>query len=286
MSSLLPPDRDVARVRLGLMIKNLRRQRGFSVTAVARETGFTRGRIGDLEAGSWRRRLTEEEFERLIGQLRPSDQERHQLLVQYKMTGVSRNSYTSIVHHGVDLKQMEILERERLARRIRVFEPFIVPGPLQTDEYAYAVFRGLGIPESQASAARAVRAVRREVLNDRSVQFDFIVGEAGLYTQPGSRAVARGQLRSLLGIQHSPNVRLAVIPTMAGIPLSATNAFTVIDESYVTAETTLSEQRTEDPGSIDSYLDVFRELELRAVYFPALASILAGVMAHFTGAAR
>lgn len=285
MSSLLPPERDIARVRLGLMLKNLRRQKDLSITTVARETGFTRVRVSDLEAGLWRRSLTEEEFGRLVRQLRPSDQERHQLLVQYTMTGVPEDSYASIVHHGVDLKQMEILERERLARHIRVFEPFIVPGPLQTDEYASAVFLGLRIPEPQASAAKSVRAVRREVLNDRSIHFDFIVGEAGLYTQPSSREVARNQLRHLLGIQHAPNLRLAVIPTTAGIPLSATNAFTVIDESYVTAETTLSEQRTEDPESIDSYLEVFRELELQAVHFPALATVLTRAVAHFTGAA-
>jgi hypothetical protein len=264
------------------MLKNLRRQKGLTATKVARDTGFTRSRLGELEAGSWRH-LTEEDFDRLVRQLRPTEHERHQLLVQYTMTGVSSSSYSSIVHHGVDLKQIEILERERTARRIRVFEPFIVPGPLQTGEYTRSVFLGLGIPESQAAAAGSVRAARRDLLTDGSIQFDFVVGETGLYTQPGGPTVAREQLRFLMGTQNLPNVRLSVIPTSAGVPLSATNAFTVIDESYVTAETTLSEQQTEDPDSIGSYLGVFRDLEQRAVLFPALANILARAIEFYSG---
>ena len=104
------------------------------------------------------------------------------------------------------------LEADALA--IRVFAVQVVPGLVQTPDYARAVIAA-GRPE--LSAVQADRLVcaqlrRQEVLGEPApAEFRLVLDESVLLRRVGSRAVMAGQLRHLAGLAGHPAVTLQVL---------------------------------------------------------------------------
>jgi transcriptional regulator with XRE-family HTH domain len=108
---------------------------------------------------------------------------------------------------------------EAEARTLHNFEALLVPGLLQTPEYARAsLLDVVPIPEERIEQLVRVRAERQRILtrawsdDGEPVQFWAVIDEAALRREVGGRAVMRGQLRRLLELCELPNVTLQVIP--------------------------------------------------------------------------
>lgn len=87
---------------------------------------------------------------------------------------------------------------ERTARRITNVEPLLLPGMLQTADYARSIMMSAGATQGEADQRVTYRMGRRDVLTRRNpVQFHAIVGEAALRYPPCDPAVMAEQLRAL-----------------------------------------------------------------------------------------
>lgn len=122
---------------------------------------------------------------------------------------------------------------EEAASVIRLWRPLLVPGLLQTEEYARAVIE-VGIEErSPAEIEKRVKArIARQTLLSRPTAPEFlaIVGEAALRHQIGGPKVMREQLRALVGIaRRRPNVSVRVLPFKAGASIGLEGAFTHLE---------------------------------------------------------
>ncbi|WP_165986283.1 helix-turn-helix transcriptional regulator [Streptomyces sp. YIM 98790] len=130
---------------------------------------------------------------------------------------------------GVLASMKEDLERVRFPARFRDFakwekdaisvygySPLLVPGLLQTEDYARAVIGGNCPPlDPETIEERVTGRIARQRLLDRRppVVFGFVIEESVLRRPVGGRDVMRRQLAALLERGRQPHVSLQVMPT-------------------------------------------------------------------------
>jgi hypothetical protein len=147
---------------------------------------------------------------------------------------------------------------EAEASEIRAYEPELVPGLLQTEEYARAIIR-LGRPADTAGEIDrrvGVRMTRQQVLDrDDPPIMRVVLNEGAVRRLVGSPQVMRGQLHKLADQRARSNVLIQVLPFAAGEHPAMSGPFTILafpeegDRGVVTLEnmaSTLSLEREED----------------------------------------
>ncbi|MEV0153518.1 helix-turn-helix transcriptional regulator [Micromonospora sp. NPDC050686] len=117
-------------------------------------------------------------------------------------------------------------EEER-AVRLCYFEPCLVPGLLQTEEYARAVVSAGGLYRSDRVEHLVSLRMSRQRLLHRSdpPECVFVIDESALHRPVGGRAVMDRQLGSLLEAVELPQVRLHVLPLGVGAHASMGGGF-------------------------------------------------------------
>lgn len=120
---------------------------------------------------------------------------------------------------------------EGLAEAEFVFEPIMVPGLLQTEEYAQAITEATGFVRRDHSerfvAFRRTRAQR--LANDEPLTLHAVIGEAALRLNVGTPEVRRTQLRHLLALAKLPTVTIQVLRPEDGPHVANTGQFVVLD---------------------------------------------------------
>jgi transcriptional regulator with XRE-family HTH domain len=108
---------------------------------------------------------------------------------------------------------------EREAKRLRSFEPSLVPGLLQTEEYARAVFSArFGATDLEIDEQVAARLKRQEILaREDPPAFWVILDEAALRRPVGGRHVMREQVAHLLTASRRPATSVQIISSEIGV---------------------------------------------------------------------
>jgi transcriptional regulator with XRE-family HTH domain len=165
---------------------------------------------------------------------------------------------------------------ESSASIIRNFEPLLVPGLLQTEEYAREVINAVEYNNPQRIDALVdLRIQRQEILVKQPAgEFHFIMDEAVIRRVVGGPNVARRQLRHIMEIAELPNVTIRVAPFTAGmyprlrVPYVLFEFPDVEDEDVLYLENPLGEfiVRENSPEVKDridpvNYLGIFWQLE-------------------------
>jgi transcriptional regulator with XRE-family HTH domain len=105
------------------------------------------------------------------------------------------------------------------ARSISDYESLIVPGLLQTEEYAHHIVRNLE-PETPGEVVERrvrVRMERQALLHKPDpIRLWAIVDEAALHRVVGSPSTMRAQLHHLLKMAYEPRITIQVVPFAAG----------------------------------------------------------------------
>ena len=109
-------------------------------------------------------------------------------------------------------------EKEAAARRLRSFELVVIPGLLQTEEYAGAVLSTqIGASEEEISDAVAGRIARQRILDrDNPPELWSIIDEGVLQRPIGSRQIMRDQLKHVAEMARRSRILVQVIPLSAG----------------------------------------------------------------------
>ncbi|MFJ8605467.1 helix-turn-helix domain-containing protein [Streptomyces shenzhenensis] len=152
---------------------------------------------------------------------------------------------------------------------IRAWEESVIPGMLQTADYARAVFlRYAELYGSTRDTDEAVRARmrRQEWLYAAGRRFHALVWEAALHALVCPPSTLAAQLDRLAGVIGMDTVELGIIPLTASLKVPAANGFWVLDERLVIAEDWHAELWLDDADSIATYLRVWKTLQESAVY--------------------
>lgn len=123
---------------------------------------------------------------------------------------------------------------EERATQIRSFDPNVVPGSLQTPEYANAVIRAADPTASDTQVERwlELRMKRQEVLSRPDpLRLSVVLDEAVLRRCVGGRSVMRSQLDHLVGVAARPSITLRVLPFAVGAHASPEGQFGIFEMS-------------------------------------------------------
>jgi transcriptional regulator with XRE-family HTH domain len=105
------------------------------------------------------------------------------------------------------------------ARELRSFDTVVVPGLLQTPEYAAAVLRGdPDLDDDQVDQGVKLRLGRQTMLERKQdpVHLWTVIDESVLYRQRGDAVAMRTQLAHLLELSERPGIDIQVLPFDAG----------------------------------------------------------------------
>jgi Domain of unknown function (DUF5753)/Helix-turn-helix domain len=108
---------------------------------------------------------------------------------------------------------------EESASLIRAYEPQVVPGLLQTEDYIRAITAASfpAATEDFTERAVALRLTRQHLLSRPEPPGYWIVLDETVLRRPvGGRKTMRGQLEHLTALTERPNVTIQVIPFAAG----------------------------------------------------------------------
>src|SRR5437870_9108184 len=108
---------------------------------------------------------------------------------------------------------------EAAADAIHAYEALVVPGLLQTEDYARATIRAArhDIDESEVEKRVRIRIARQSLLTqDDPLDLWVILDEAVLHRPVGGPGVMRRQLDHLVMVSDLPNVAMQVLPFVAG----------------------------------------------------------------------
>ena len=120
---------------------------------------------------------------------------------------------------------------EQDATSLMQYTAELVPGLLQTEDYARAVRRAAQLADTEETAERwlAVRSQRQARLRgDGALTYWAVVNEAVLRRVVGDAAAMQAQLRHLMEAAELPNVTLQVLAFDAGAHPAMDGSFTVI----------------------------------------------------------
>jgi hypothetical protein len=110
---------------------------------------------------------------------------------------------------------LDVAEMEHHAVYVRSMQAMVIPGLLQTEEYARTFFKGvLPVLPPEEVDARVEHRMRRRQIMERAepVRLIAIIHEAALRMRFGGRKVAREQLEYLMEASGHPSITLCVIP--------------------------------------------------------------------------
>ena len=173
---------------------------------------------------------------------------------------------------------LELFGNEPAAKVIYKYEPSVVPGLFQTQDYTRSLLRALGNSEEQTERRLEARAQRQRLLDNLiRPDLNFILGEAAISRPVGGADVMREQIAHLLELTHEDGINVELLPFSAGAHRGMGSAFTVLqfedpllsDLLYLENAERESVSRDES-GDIKRYLDLFVELQDMANKFGPL----------------
>ena len=158
-----------------------------------------------------------------------------------------------------------------------MFEATVIPGLLQTPEYARARFaegiRRLKLP-NDINEAVAIRVQRQEILYRPDKRFHFVLTEAALRLRLCPPAVMLGQLDRLISLSQLTNVKLGVIGFETQYATSPWHGFWLYDNERVLIETFSASLDLRQPQELELYGSVFEQLAAVASYGRAARGIV------------
>jgi transcriptional regulator with XRE-family HTH domain len=218
----------VRRRRLGMELRRLREASGLMIEDVAKHLECSMSRVSRIETGKSVARIRD--VRDMLDLYEVGDEAQREQLLTLAKDAQQRGwwtEYESVLSAGLDT----YVGLEASAASLRTFQTHLVPGLLQTEEYARALIK-VGRPtESPANIDRMIslRQRRQAMLADAgTLELWAVLDEAVLRRPIGGVTVMRAQLARLLEADELPSVTIQVLPFARGAHPGLGGAFTII----------------------------------------------------------
>jgi transcriptional regulator with XRE-family HTH domain len=176
---------------------------------------------------------------------------------------------------------------ESAASEIRIYEVSLIPGLLQTEDYARAVIRAGMVNSPAEDIERRVSllmARQPAVIREDPPKIWAVLDEAALRRRVGGAGLMRLQLEHLLAQAALPNVAVQVIPFGGGAHPAMGRPFIIlvfperVDTDVVYLEDLTSALYLEDVAEVDRYNVFFNHLRATALSFDDSAALITSVL--------
>jgi transcriptional regulator with XRE-family HTH domain len=250
-----------AREALGAELRQLRKTANLTGKQLAEQLGWHQSKVSRIETGQ--QTATEDDVAAWTRVADAPSDVTNNLLARLANIKVEYKAWRGQHRVGARVKQQDLLDLEARTTEIRAFDSAMVPGLLQTAEYARWQLSGApewyGAPDDVAEAVK-VRMRRQEILYEPSRRFRFLLTEAALRYWLCPVETMRGQLDRLIALSTLANVELGIIPLDLRLPIPPLHGFWVFDDQLVTVETFGAELRLRESVEIELYSNIFDAL--------------------------
>jgi transcriptional regulator with XRE-family HTH domain len=182
---------------------------------------------------------------------------------------------------GLEDSQNQVADLEATAAVQRTFNPWFIPGLLQTAPYAQQV---LGVFHLDTAAAVAARMRRQQILYEPERKFEFLVTEAALGWHAGDTSVLPGQLDHIASVAGLAAVEFGIIPNGAAWHALPMVGFVLYEERaggeapLAVVETPATTYETSGEADIDSFREHLAALRESAVYGDDAIALVRGLI--------
>ncbi|MDT0347031.1 helix-turn-helix domain-containing protein [Streptomyces litchfieldiae] len=261
----------VRRRRLGQELRRLREDRGMTAEEVAERLLVSQSKISRLENG--RRSISPRDVRDLCGVYEVDDSKLVEALMQMARESRQQGWWHAFAELSPTYSVYIGLETD--ASSLRVYEPQVVPGLLQTPAYAAAVISGAlpEVGEDEVNARVQVRLRRQQrVWEERQpLRLWAVVDEAALRRAVGGPRTMREQMHRLAECSRLPNVTLQVMPFSAGAHPGVNGQYTILEFPEATDSTVIyleggtSDLYLEKPHDVQYYSVMYEHLRAQAL---------------------
>jgi transcriptional regulator with XRE-family HTH domain len=223
------PDPVVLRRRLQIELRKSREAAGQSQKDVADELSWSPSKLLRIENGAVG--ITVTDLRALLDHYGVRDQRRREELT--KMAQNSRRLNTATYGKSVPQSTIKFWNLRASSVRVRQFESLLIPGLLQTEEYAREVIRAYSTPdlsESDIDDRVAARMDQKALLErEERPQFYFMIDEAALRRWVGGAMVMRNQIEQLKIEAQRPGVTIQTLPFELGVHGGIQGPFQILE---------------------------------------------------------
>lgn len=207
---------------LGAELRDARTTAKISVRELARRLGIGHAKVSLWENG--KKIPKTEDVASYLTVIGVTGDERDRLLEMARLA--EQPNWLLAGVPGINAELGALMEFEKTAHAVTVWAPLLVPGLLQTGDYARAI---MGTNPS-ADTRVAMRLGRRDILTRRHpVQFTAIIGEAVLRDAITEPEITIAQLDHLKQTAELPNVSVLVMPSRAGYHPGLAGPFVLLE---------------------------------------------------------
>lgn len=245
----------------GARIRRLREERGWKQEELAERMGYSGTHISAVETG---RKMPTLRFSRSADQIFGTGETADTFERQYRE-----------IRHGSLLEGFpQYVGHEGRAVEIRLYEIGIIPGLLQTPEYARvladsALRRGAIVPEQAAERVSFLAERQAALVRPRPPMMMVVMDESCIRRWVGGGEVMAAQLDRLLDFAALPNTVLQIAPYDMGerrtfnLPM---NLLTLSDMSVIAyAESQMRGHLERDTTSVFPLLTAYHQLQAEAL---------------------
>ncbi|MFJ8793054.1 helix-turn-helix domain-containing protein [Streptomyces sp. NPDC102462] len=259
----------VRRRRLGQELRRLRELKGMTAEEVAERLLVSQSKISRLENG--RRSISQRDVRDLCGVYEVEDQR----IVDSLMEMARDSRQQGWWHAFGDIPYSVYIGLETDAESLRVYEPQLVTGLLQTRAYAEALVQG-ALPETSTEDIDKrvqVRMRRQERISaeHNPLRLWVVLDEAALRRLVGSELVMREQLEHLIEMSHLPHVTVQVLPFECGAHPGLNGQYAILefadaaDSSVVYLEGVTSDLYLEKAHDVQKYAVMYEHLRAQSL---------------------
>lgn len=252
----------VARRRLRLALRKAREAKGLTQGQVAESLYWSLSKVNRIESGDVTVSATD--LKALLDLYNVTDEAVVSELVADARTARRRGWWhDDNARSYLTPNMVKLLQYESEATMIRIYQPSLVPGLLQTPMYARSVLESAPMLTPEEQAARLdIRLRRRAHVFDRPNPpiVLILLDESVLVRERGNDLVMYEQMRELAEINERPNVITRITPLRGGT-MSVLGAFMILDIDEESAilyqEIGFDDQISEVPANLRRYRAAF-----------------------------
>jgi transcriptional regulator with XRE-family HTH domain len=260
------------RRRLAAELRRLRTEARLTVEDVAGRLQWPASKVSRIE--NRQVGVSPQDLRKLLDLYQAKDRAYREQLLEMGRRATERGWWQS--YSGLLPALGNLIGLEAEAATIRTYEPELIPGLLQTTDYARAVIRA-GYPGDtmeQIDRRVEIRLERQEALTRTDPpppKVSVVLNEGVLARRVGSPEVMRAQLEHLIRERDRANIVIQVLPFSTGEHPAMVGPFTMLtfldpaDPGVVNVENVLGALAMEQPEEIRAYEEVWSVLQARAV---------------------
>ncbi len=250
--------------RLGSLLRRLRKAAGLSGPVLAGQLGISQSHLSRVELGEAVAAVGL--VENWIRETGASQADREVATGLADAVAAQFVTWREAVASGLAKLQREVRDAEAAATMAIAYVPALIPGLMQTAEYATHLVAGDHPDRDDVAEAVAARMQRQVVLYSRSKTLRWVISEAGLRWRVAPPEIMAAQLDRLAALAVEPHLDVRVLPFERTGPVWHDHGFTIFadrndgEPDLVHLELLTGPANITDPAAVAQYRAAYERL--------------------------